>query len=44
MERFLDLGVDAIITDRPDTLRRVMESRGLPLPTPARDRRPDRVG
>jgi glycerophosphoryl diester phosphodiesterase len=44
MERFLDLGVDAIITDRPDTLRGVMESRGLPLPTPARDRRPDRVG
>jgi glycerophosphoryl diester phosphodiesterase len=27
MEKFLDLGVDGIITDRPDILNEVMEER-----------------
>jgi glycerophosphoryl diester phosphodiesterase len=34
MERALDAGVDAIITDYPDRLREVMAARGLPLPAP----------
>ena len=29
MERMLDLGVDGIITDRPDTLNEVIEGRAL---------------
>lgn len=32
MEDLIDMGVDGIITDYPDILRRVMEQRGLPLP------------
>lgn len=34
MARMLDLGVDGIITDRPDLLREEMGRRGLPLPSP----------
>lgn len=34
LERMLDLGVDALITDRPDRARRAMAARGLPLPAP----------
>lgn len=34
MTHLMDLGVDGIITDRPDRLREVMAERGLPLPTP----------
>lgn len=44
MARFLDLGVDAIVTDYPDRLRAVLESRGLALPRPGMVRRADRVG
>ena len=29
LERLVDLGVDGIFTDRPDTLRTVLEQRGL---------------
>ncbi len=38
MARFIDLGVDAIISDRPDLLRAVMIARGMkvPAPTPVR--------
>ncbi len=32
MASLIDLGVDGIITDYPDRLRRVMADRGLPLP------------
>jgi len=32
MARLIDMGVDGIITDYPDRLRRVMEAKGLPLP------------
>lgn len=32
MHHLVDLGVDGLITDRPDLLRGVMESAGLPLP------------
>jgi glycerophosphoryl diester phosphodiesterase len=32
MARLIDLGVDGLITDRPDVLRDVMRERGLPLP------------
>jgi glycerophosphoryl diester phosphodiesterase len=34
MARLIDLGVDAIISDRPDILRRVMVDRGLKVPAP----------
>lgn len=34
MERFIGWGVDGLITDYPDRLRTVMQSRGLPLPAP----------
>jgi glycerophosphoryl diester phosphodiesterase len=34
MERMIDLGVDGIITDRPDVLRLAMSRHGLPLPPP----------
>jgi glycerophosphoryl diester phosphodiesterase len=34
MERMIDLGVDGIISDRPDILREVAGRRGLPLPAP----------
>ncbi|MDM0046286.1 glycerophosphodiester phosphodiesterase [Variovorax dokdonensis] len=32
MTQLLDMGVDGIITDYPDRLRKVMQSRGMPLP------------
>ncbi len=32
MEKFVDLGVDGIITDRPDRLREVLKKKGLTLP------------
>jgi glycerophosphoryl diester phosphodiesterase len=32
MERLIDMGVDGIITDYPDRLRRAMATKGLPLP------------
>jgi glycerophosphoryl diester phosphodiesterase len=32
MERFVDMGVDGIITDRPDRLREVLKKKKLPLP------------
>ena len=32
MRRLIDDGVDGIITDYPDRLRRVMEAKGMPLP------------
>lgn len=32
--RLLDLGVDGIISDRPDVVREEMQRRGLPLPAP----------
>lgn len=35
MERLIDLGVDAIVTDYPDRLRTVMSDRGLPVPRAA---------
>ncbi|MEU8609464.1 glycerophosphodiester phosphodiesterase family protein, partial [Actinoplanes sp. NPDC048791] len=31
MGRLLDLGVDGIMTDRPEVLREVFTTRGLPL-------------
>ncbi|HEU5157247.1 MAG TPA: glycerophosphodiester phosphodiesterase family protein [Streptosporangiaceae bacterium] len=34
MARFVDLGVDGIVTDYPDRARIVLGSRGLPLPPP----------
>jgi glycerophosphoryl diester phosphodiesterase len=40
MARFIEYGVDAIVTDYPDRLRRVMESQGKTLPRPARPRKP----
>ncbi len=39
MESLMDIGVDGLITDRPDLLRQVMAERGLRLP---RDYRPPR--
>lgn len=35
MERMLGIGVDGIITDRPDRLRSILAARGRPLPPPA---------
>jgi glycerophosphoryl diester phosphodiesterase len=34
MEKFIDMGVDGIITDRPDRLREVYRKKGLRLPKP----------
>ena len=34
MDRLIERGVDGIISDRPDILRRVMAARGLALPVP----------
>ncbi len=34
MESLIIMGVDGIITDYPDRLRKVLEKRGLPLPEP----------
>lgn len=34
MARMIDMGVDGIISDYPDRLRRVAAARGLPLPAP----------
>ncbi len=34
MEKFIEMGVDGIITDRPDRLRAVLKTKGLNLPTP----------
>ncbi len=34
MEKFIDMGVDGIITDRPDRLRAVLKTKGLNVPTP----------
>ncbi len=36
MARLVDLGVDGIITDVPETLHGVLAERGLPLPEPVR--------
>jgi glycerophosphoryl diester phosphodiesterase len=33
--RMLDLGVDGIISDRPDLVRAEMQARGMPLPAAA---------
>jgi glycerophosphoryl diester phosphodiesterase len=35
MEKFIDMNVDGIITDRPDRLREVLKKRGMTLPTPS---------
>ena len=32
--RAMDLGVDGIVSDRPDLVRAEMQRRGLPLPAP----------
>ena len=32
IERMLDLGVDGIVSDRPDRVREAMARRGMPLP------------
>ncbi|MEU0335112.1 glycerophosphodiester phosphodiesterase family protein [Streptomyces sp. NPDC006193] len=32
----MDLGVDGVITDHPDRVRRIMAARGMPLPRPYR--------
>jgi glycerophosphoryl diester phosphodiesterase len=34
IERMIDYGVDGIISDYPDRLRRIAAGRGLPLPAP----------
>jgi glycerophosphoryl diester phosphodiesterase len=34
IERMLALGVDGIVSDRPDRVRQAMQRRGLPLPRP----------
>jgi glycerophosphoryl diester phosphodiesterase len=34
MVRMIELGVDGIISDYPDRLRRIAAARGLPLPAP----------
>jgi glycerophosphoryl diester phosphodiesterase len=36
IERMLDLGVDAVITDYPNRVRAVLQARGWPLPEPVR--------
>ncbi|MGK5551728.1 glycerophosphodiester phosphodiesterase family protein [Actinomadura kijaniata] len=36
MDRCVDRGVDAIVTDYPDRLRAVLAARGLPVPAPFR--------
>ena len=36
MVRLIDLGVDGMISDYPDRLRRVMADRGMPLPPPVK--------
>lgn len=36
MERLLAFGIDGMTTDRPDVLRELLESRGLPVPPPCR--------
>ncbi|HYF58996.1 MAG TPA: glycerophosphodiester phosphodiesterase [Burkholderiaceae bacterium] len=36
MGRLIDMGVDGIVTDRPDLLRAEMAKRGMALPPPAR--------
>jgi glycerophosphoryl diester phosphodiesterase len=42
MRRFLDLGVDGLITDRPDILARILhEERGRALPPGLRQRAPE---
>ena len=35
MSRLIDMGVDGIISDRPDLLRTVAASKGITLPRPA---------
>jgi len=35
MSRLIDMGVDGIISDRPDLLRTVAAGKGLALPSPA---------
>ena len=32
--RMMDLGVDGIVSDRPDLVRQEMQRRGMALPTP----------
>jgi glycerophosphoryl diester phosphodiesterase len=34
MRELIEMGVDGIITDYPDRLRRVLESLGMPAPQP----------
>jgi glycerophosphoryl diester phosphodiesterase len=34
MQALLDMGVDGLITDRPDVARDVLAANGLPLPEP----------
>jgi glycerophosphoryl diester phosphodiesterase len=34
MERLLAFGIDGMTTDRPDVLRKLLESKGLPVPQP----------
>ncbi len=34
MARLIDLGIDGLITDRPDLLRQVLGSKGRALPPP----------
>ncbi|RZL64513.1 MAG: glycerophosphodiester phosphodiesterase [Variovorax sp.] len=34
MQALLDMGVDGLVTDRPDLARAVLQQRGLPLPNP----------
>ena len=41
MHRLLDLGVDGIVTDRIDTLARVLAERGHPLTPPTTEPRRD---
>jgi glycerophosphoryl diester phosphodiesterase len=35
MARMIDMGVDGIISDRPDLLRKVAGEKGLTLPRPS---------